>query len=206
MSASMVDRSMTGFPESAAVEPFLMIRSDHACFGCGDDNPIGLRLRFAPDGDGVKASFIPGPDHQGFHGVVHGGIISTVLDEAMAWATAHAGVWAVTGEMRVRFRQPLSVGEPTIVTARVTGSRSRLVNTTAELVLNRDRSPIATASATFLRVDANTEAAWRARYLRDSAAVPAVLLENTPDAAETEVERNGVGAPGGDAVDRENDL
>ena len=54
----------------------------------------------------MKASFTPNPEHQGFHDVVHGGIISTILDEAMAWATAHAGVWAVTGEMRVRFRQP----------------------------------------------------------------------------------------------------
>ena len=53
-------------------------------FGCGDDNPIGLRLRFTPSGEGVKASFIPSAEHQGFQEVVHGGIISTVLDEAMA--------------------------------------------------------------------------------------------------------------------------
>ncbi len=85
----------------------------------------GLRA----DGDGVKASFIPGPDHQGFDDVVHGGIISTVLDEAMAWATAHAGFWAMTGEMRVRFRQPLNIGESTVVTARVSGARGRLVTT-----------------------------------------------------------------------------
>jgi acyl-coenzyme A thioesterase PaaI-like protein len=159
---------MTDTPEQAAIDPFLVVRSDHACFGCGDDNPIGLRLRFAPSGEGVKASFIPGADHQGFHDVVHGGIISTVLDEAMAWATAYAGVWAVTGEMRVRFRQPLRIGDPTIVTARVVATRGRLVTTAAELVSEHDRSPIATASATFLRVDADTEAAWRARYLRES--------------------------------------
>ena len=192
---------MTDFPNPAMVNPLLAVRSDHACFGCGDDNPIGLRLRFAPDGDGVKALFIPRAEHQGFHDVVHGGIISTVLDEAMAWATAHAGVWAVTGEMRVRFRQPLPIGEPTIVSARVTRTRGRLVNTTAELVLDRDRSPIATASATFLRVDADTEAAWRARYLRDSAEVSAELLDNAPDVVEIGVEENDVGSPGHDAVD-----
>ena len=112
----------------------------------------------------------------------------------------------MTGEMRVRFRQPLQIGEPTIVTAQVSGGRGRLVNTTAELMLDRDRSLIATASATFLRVDADTEAAWQARYLRDSDGASVVLLENTPDAAETGVEENGVGAPGGDAVDREYDL
>ena len=83
---------MTGLSQSQRhVDPFAIVRSDHGCFGCGDDNPIGLHLRFAADGDGVKASFVPGPEHQGFGDVVHGGIISTVLDEAMAWATATPG-------------------------------------------------------------------------------------------------------------------
>jgi acyl-coenzyme A thioesterase PaaI-like protein len=177
-------RSMREFPEPAAVDPFLIVRSDHACFGCGDNNPIGLRLRFTPDEDGVKALFTPGAKHQGFHDVVHGGIISTVLDEAMAWATAYAGLWAVTGELRIRFRQPLRIGEPTIVTARVIGVRRRLVTTAAELVLDHDRSPIATASATFLKVDADTEADWRAQYLRDSEAVTAEVVEVPTNAAE----------------------
>ena len=158
---------MTDFRDPATSDPFPIVRSDHACFGCGDDNPIGLHLRFAPEADGVKASFIPGPQHQGFQDVVHGGIISAVLDEAMAWATAHAGVWAVTGDMRVRFRRPLKIGELTTVVARVSGTRGRLVTATAELQLDRDSSPVATASATFVRVDADVEAAWQARYLRD---------------------------------------
>jgi acyl-coenzyme A thioesterase PaaI-like protein len=169
-------RSMTEFPEPATVAPSLIVRSDHACFGCGDNNPIGLRLRFAYAGNGAE--------HQGFHEVVHGGIISTVLDEAMAWATAYAGVWAVTGEMRVTFRQPLRIDEPAIVTARVVATRGRLVTTAAELVRERDRSPIATASATFLEVDAGTEDAWRARYLRDSEAETSELREVPSNAAE----------------------
>jgi uncharacterized protein (TIGR00369 family) len=154
--------------EIAETDAFLKVRFDHECFGCGHRNPIGLHLRFAPDEDGVKAEFVPAPEHQGFLGVIHGGIISTVLDEAMAWATAHAGFWAVTGEIRIRFRRPLIVGEPTTVKARVSGVRNRVVNTTAELTLDRDGSAIATASATFVRVSAAVEAEWRARYLLDS--------------------------------------
>jgi acyl-coenzyme A thioesterase PaaI-like protein len=160
-------KSMTDYREPGTPDPFLAVRPDHACFGCGDDNPIELRLRFAPDGDGVKASFVPGPEHQGFQDVVHGGIISVVLDEAMAWATARAGIWVVTGEMRVRFRQPLKIGELTSVVARVSGTRGRLVTAAAELQLDRDGSPVATSSATFVKVDADVKAAWRARYLRD---------------------------------------
>jgi len=173
---------------STRFDPFLIIRSDHACFGCGDDNSIGLHLRFTPDGGGVKASFVPAPEHQGFHDVVHGGIISSVLDEAMAWATAHAGVWAVTGEMRVRFRRPLNIGEPTTVTARVSGARRRLVTTAAELVLDRDHLPIATASATFVKVDPDVEAAWRARYVREPELVPVELRDVPPSAGKTRVE------------------
>lgn len=159
---------MTDFRGPATPDPFLAARLDHACFGCGDVNPIGLRLRFVADGDAVKASFISGPEHQGFQDVVHGGIISAVLDEAMAWATARAGVWAVTGEMRVQFRQPLKIGEPTSVVARVSATPGRLVTAAAELRLNLDGSSIATSSATFVKGDADVEAAWRARYVQDS--------------------------------------
>ena len=196
---------MTEFSEPAAVDPFLAVRADHACIGCGDDNPIGLRLRFAADEHGVRASFIPGPEHQGFHDVVHGGIISTVLDEAMAWATAHAGVWAVTGEMRVRIRQPLNIDEPTTVTARVSGARGRLVITAAELVRDRDRSVIASASATFVRVGAEVEAAWRARYLRDSESPAAELLEAQPSEADASAKHYGAGPPGDGAFERDED-
>src|SRR5919112_1693310 len=123
---------MSDFPKTETFDLSGIVRSDHECFGCGDDNPIGLHLRFAADGDGVKASFTPGPNHQGFGGIVHGGIISSILDEAMAWATAHAGFWAMTGDMRVRFRRPLNIGEPSVVTARVSGARGRIITTASE--------------------------------------------------------------------------
>src|SRR5215217_339770 len=160
--------TMPDVPEPTEIDSFSIVRSDHGCFGCGDDNPIGLHLEFIRDREGVKASFIPVPEHQGFDDVIHGGIISAVLDEAMAWAAACAGFWAVTGEMRIRFRQPLNIGASATVTARVSGTRGRLVTTAAELQLDRENSPIATAPATFVKVDADVEAAWRARYLRDS--------------------------------------
>jgi acyl-coenzyme A thioesterase PaaI-like protein len=197
--------SMTNFRNSATSDPFPSVRSDHGCFGCGDDNPIGLRLRFAADGEGVKASFVPAAEHQGFDDVVHGGIISTVLDEAMAWATAHAGIWAVTGEMRVRFRQALKFGEPTTAVARVTGTRGRLVTAAAELQLDRDRTLIATASATFVRVDWEVEMAWRARYLRDPDTVTGELAVIPQDAVEPSVERNRANVSPDDAFATEVD-
>jgi acyl-coenzyme A thioesterase PaaI-like protein len=51
------------------------------CFVCGVDNPIGLHLAFYTDGEGqCIARFQPKPEHQGYPGHLHGGIISTLLD------------------------------------------------------------------------------------------------------------------------------
>ncbi len=155
----------TSSPDLAA-DPLAAVRADHGCFGCGEKNPMGLRLKFTTTPDGVRAPFIPRVEHQGFEDVIHGGIISTVLDEAMAWATAAAGIWAVTAEMRVRFREPLRVGQATTVAAAIEFQRGRLVGATAALTLDADDSLIATATATFMRVSSATEAEWRARYLQ----------------------------------------
>ena len=152
-------------PAPRDVSPVAAARSDHHCFGCGDQNPIGLHLRFSRSTDGVSASFVPSAEHQGFLDVVHGGIISTVLDEAMAWATAYAGIWAVTGDMRVRYRRPLRVGEVTTVVARITGARGRIVTASAELLLDATGAQVARGTATFVRVSESVAAEWQARYL-----------------------------------------
>ena len=146
---------------------FQAARFDHACFGCGDDNPIGLHLHFSPSSDGVRADFTPETVHQGFDGIIHGGIISTLLDEAMAWATTSAGVWSFTAEMSVRFKEPLSVGEPTTVTARVTENRGRIIATAGELTRDRDGAIIATATGTFVRVSDAVAREWESRYLEN---------------------------------------
>jgi acyl-coenzyme A thioesterase PaaI-like protein len=148
-------------------DPLAAVRSEHGCFGCGSENPIGLRLRFSSEGDGVTACFVPGVDHQGFDGVVHGGIICTVLDEAMAWATASAGLWAMTGEIRTRFRRPLQAGDETIVRGRITSQRGRVIYTAAELRLV-DGTTIAAATGKFIRVSSEQERLWRSQYLETS--------------------------------------
>jgi uncharacterized protein (TIGR00369 family) len=158
----------------SAADPLLAVRSDHRCFGCGARNPIGLHLAFTSDENGVRASFVPSGEHQGFENVIHGGIISAVLDEAMAWATATAGIWAVTADMRVRFRRPLHVGEPTTVTASISSTRGRLTTASAELTADADSALIASATASFMRVDKETEVAWRMRYFEKEVLEPGV--------------------------------
>ncbi len=170
----MIERS-----DPTATAPFPAVRFDHACFGCGDENPIGLHLQFSPTADGVAAAFVPEPAHQGFDNVIHGGIISAVVDEAMAWATTRAGVWAVTAEIAVRFRNPLAVGEPATVTARVTENRGRVVSTTAELTRDSDGTTIATATATFVRVSDTLAGERQRRYLEGGDAADEVMCGPT---------------------------
>lgn len=82
------------------------------CFVCGETRlgRLGVRFRFA-EGK-VKATFTPTEKHVGFPGIVHGGIITALLDEAMVWAIyAETGKFALSSEITVRFLKPLPVGQ-----------------------------------------------------------------------------------------------
>ena len=85
------------------------LRSEYAhCFGCGPDNPMGLRLDgFERDGNTVRAGFVPRPEYRGFSDILHGGIVATALDEILAWtAILVADTMVVTGKLELRYRQP----------------------------------------------------------------------------------------------------
>ena len=100
------------------------------CLACGHDNPHGIHLHLNVDEPTglVTADFTPAPHHMGFEGIVHGGLLSTVLDEAMVWAATWTGKrFCVCGELNVRFRRSVLVGLPVRVEARATSMRSRLI-------------------------------------------------------------------------------
>ena len=116
-------------------EPQISIAISDLCFGCGQNNPIGLKLKFKWDGKTAKAEFTPNKFHQGWSDIIHGGITTTILDEAMGYAAYYEGVKCFTATMQTRFKRPLSVGEPIIVTASLTRKTRRLVETEAKITL-----------------------------------------------------------------------
>lgn len=116
------------------------------CFGCGRNNPIGLKLSFTKDGDTCQAEFIPAEAHQGWPGLVHGGILTCLLDEAMSYAAHFEGVTCLTASMQIRFRQPVKVEEPLIITASVTKSRRKVIETNARVCL-RDGTVVAESTS-----------------------------------------------------------
>lgn len=134
-----------------------MTRSDASsdlarfCYACGDLNPVGLHLHFALEADGwAVAPFQASQDHQGYPGYVHGGIVSTLLDEAMGWATYGAGIWAVTGRLEVRFRDIVPTGQPLQVRGRIARDRGRTLDMVGQL-LNAEDKVLAEATALLFR-------------------------------------------------------
>jgi acyl-coenzyme A thioesterase PaaI-like protein len=99
-----------------------------ACFGCSPTHPVGFRLAFEVDAEAVVTRFTPGPLHQGPLGLMHGGLISTVADEAAAWAVlAHTGKFGFTTHFEARLSRGVRVGVEATARAWLTRRSSRVV-------------------------------------------------------------------------------
>ena len=125
----------------------------HSCFVCGESNAIGLRQRFETDGQVVQARFTPRAEHAGFQGVVHGGILATLLDEIMVWACAvGAKKFGFCAEMTVRFQRPAVPGQELIAEAKlVENRRGRVFDAKAEL-RNAAGEVLATAAGKYMPI------------------------------------------------------
>ena len=126
------------------------LTDDHFCFVCGAKNREGLRLRFEyPEPGRCRAVWTPERRFQGWKDILHGGIISTLLDEALAHAfggrTRGAGEAAVTAEMTVKFKKPVKIGIPVVLEGKVLSTSSRLIECESALC---DESGNVLASAT----------------------------------------------------------
>jgi uncharacterized protein (TIGR00369 family) len=97
------------------------------CFGCGGDNPGGMKLTFEQDNVNRKivGRFVLGERYQGGGGFAHGGIIAMLLDEAMGKVCRFREVRAVTAELTVEYLKPVSVEKEIIVEAHETEQKGR---------------------------------------------------------------------------------
>ena len=102
------------------------LNDDNNCFACGKTNPIGLKLDFSYENDCVVSKININRNYQGWKGIVHGGIISTMLDEAMVKAASARNVRCITAEINVKFRSPLKVDEEYILIGK-TNDRKRSI-------------------------------------------------------------------------------
>lgn len=129
----------------------LSVRHGHAhCILCGQNNPSSWGVRFdAGEGNSVHGTMRPNTDFQGYDGILHGGVIAALLDAAMTHCLFHIDVQAVTGDLHVRFLQPVSASATIDVRAHVISATSRVFYLRSELC-DRDRL-MAWGEGTFVR-------------------------------------------------------
>jgi uncharacterized protein (TIGR00369 family) len=136
----------------------------HRCFACGALNEHGIHLDLHVDGDTCWTELELPDRFQGWDGIAHGGIISTILDEVMAWSLAATDNWGLTARMNVEFKRPVRLGVPIRGEGWVTTVRRRIVETAARIVDPATGEVLATATATYVAADAERKAELQARY------------------------------------------
>ncbi len=105
------------------------------CFACGPDNPIGLKLKFYEENGVYKTTFTADKRHQGYDGIVHGGIVSTLLDEAMGRYIYSKGLHVVTARLDIRYRKPTPIGEKLLISGKVVSQRRKMYEVSGTICL-----------------------------------------------------------------------
>ncbi|MBW2221531.1 MAG: PaaI family thioesterase [Deltaproteobacteria bacterium] len=120
------------------MENLMSLEDNDMCYACGGKNEKGLHLEFLffKQENIIETTFVPASYHQGWKGVVHGGIIATVMDEAMAKLVHFLGYHALTASLDIRFKDVAKTLEPLKVRAEVTRFTKKLIF--AKAIANRE--------------------------------------------------------------------
>jgi uncharacterized protein (TIGR00369 family) len=124
------------------------------CFACGKNNPEGMRLKFAYDEerDCFVCRFRLNKRYTGPPGHCHGGIIATILDEAMGKVNKLHHVIALTSEITIRYLKPVPLNRPLRVESREVRVRGRKHTNIAE-ILNQKGEVLARGEGLFIAID-----------------------------------------------------
>ena len=95
------------------------------CFGCSPDNPIGLHMEFYEDGDYIVSTWHPEHNYQGWVDTMHGGILSTLIDEVCGWVVTRK---LQTSGYTVRAKVTKQVRNLAYISAEITNSKGELCN------------------------------------------------------------------------------
>ncbi len=128
-------------------------RDDRVCFVCGEKNPAGMKLRLRTDAErGESAAEVTFAAHfQGWAGIVHGGLLATVLDEALVYAAGSRGFKCVTGEMTVRYIKPVSTGAAYALKGRFLEDKGRVV-LAESFLYDREGQEVARATGKLFKI------------------------------------------------------
>jgi uncharacterized protein (TIGR00369 family) len=124
------------------------------CFGCGNDNAHGMHLKFSLDEDTRQAicHFKLSRRYTGPPGHAHGGIIATILDEAMGKVNKFRNVLALTGSMEIKYLRPVPLGQALTVISYEQSVEGRRHINLAE-IKNDKGDVLARSTGTFIAID-----------------------------------------------------
>lgn len=118
---------VSNFRPRRQVPRLKLLPNASGCFVCGRDNAAGLKLRFQADAGGVCVQFMPDLRHQGFGGVLHGGIVAAVLDDALWYAIYSAtGKATMTAELTLRYKKSVPCDAMLTVRGELVADKRRL--------------------------------------------------------------------------------
>ncbi|MFT7245523.1 MAG: acyl-coenzyme A thioesterase PaaI-like protein [Candidatus Azotimanducaceae bacterium] len=127
------------------------LRTDaNTCFVCGPGNPDGLQLVFRLEDDLCRSEFTPGPNHCGYDGVTHGGLIFSALDDVMANWIFLKGIRAYTAKCEIRYKAPLPTGTPVSLIGECLKQKGRLVQMKGLMIRSDDGTSVAETEASFM--------------------------------------------------------
>ena len=124
---------------------------DKMCFVCGQENSIGLKLDFKTEGRKTTAVFTPRKEHQGYKNIVHGGILSTALDEAMVRLGYQIGLNTVSVHIEVDFRKPAYVNETLTLEGEIVKEEGKKVFAKSKLT-NKEGVVVAEANGILVKL------------------------------------------------------
>jgi acyl-coenzyme A thioesterase PaaI-like protein len=152
----------------------------HHCFACGTLNEHGLHLDLHLERGRSWVELTLDDRFQGWDEIAHGGILSTILDEVMAWALVAEDNWGLTARLSVEFKAPVRIGQAIRAEGWITRSRKRIVDTEARVVDATDGTLLATATGVYVAADAARKRELAARYgVRRQQ--PAVEMADAPE-------------------------
>jgi hypothetical protein len=167
LTSDTVERAAAGVPGAVGPERQRVGRFEfapHNCFACGQLNVHGLQLRLhARDGRCWTELSLP-RRFEGWTSIVHGGVVSAILDEVMAWSLIDQGRLGFTARLAVEFRRPVPIETPIRAEGWITGRRRRRFDTAARIVDSGTEGVFAEATAVYLAAPIDQETELRDRY------------------------------------------
>jgi len=131
------------------------MKDENYCFACGEENPFGLHLKFEVEGDSLVAKKIVPREFQGYEKIVHGGIVTTMLDEAMSkFIQEFFDEQALTGRLEIRYKHPTPTDEELKISAWKESQRRNIIAMKSKIETS-DGTITAEATAKFAVIGKN---------------------------------------------------